>query len=241
MTLPPDPPTADAGLSEMPTALTPSDAPPPPTPYLKPGTMLAQFEIVERLGAGGFGVVYRARDTRLGRIVAVKLLPENFARDDERRERFRLEATAASALNHPNICTIHDFVEDAGCHFIVMELVEGRTLHDILGAGPLPAPKAIDLGIQIASALAEAHAAGILHRDIKGTNIVVTAKGQAKILDFGIAKRMTPGGGGDTTEDAGGLTGTGLSPNSRGGWWRSASVTATGVLPAKGRRPVTIS
>ena len=210
MTSPQDPPGPDTGLSEMATELTPSDAPPPPHPYLKPGTMLAQFEIVERLGAGGFGVVYRARDTRLGRIVAIKLLPENFARDAERRERFRLEATAASALNHPNICTIHDFVEHDGSHFLVMELVEGRTRHELLGSGPLPAPKAIDRGIQIASALAEAHAAGILHRDIKGTNIVVTSKGQAKILDFGIAKRMAAGGG-DTTEDARALTGTGTT------------------------------
>ena len=199
----------------MATELTPADAPPPEVPYLKPGTMLGHFEIVERLGAGGFGVVYRARDTRLGRTVAVKLLPENFARDAERRERFRLEATAASALNHPNICTIHDFAEDAGRHFIVMELIEGQTLRELLGAGPLPASKAIDVGIQVASALAEAHAAGILHRDIKSTNIAVTPKGQAKILDFGIAKRVSPQRGPETTEDAAsaavGLTATGTT------------------------------
>src|SRR5450755_4846980 len=219
MTSPPDSPDSpdasdgNTGLSEMPTALTPPGSVSPDSPYLKPGTMLAHFEIVERLGAGGFGVVYRARDTRLGRIVAVKLLPENFARDAERRERFRLEATAASALNHPNICTIHDFVEDGGSHFIVIELTEGKTLRDLLEARPLPASKAIDLGIQIASALAEAHAAGILHRDIKGTNIVVTPKGQAKILDFGIAKRISAAGGRDTTEVAGlgSLTGTGTT------------------------------
>ncbi|MEP6801879.1 MAG: protein kinase [Acidobacteriota bacterium] len=199
----------DPRLSETRAATTPSDNAPPPSVFLKPGTTLDHFEIVERLGSGGFGVVYRARDTRLGRTVAIKVLPEDFLRDDERRERFRLEATAASALNHPHICTIHDFVESEGCHFIVMELVEGRTLHDILADGPLPASKAIDLGTQIASALAEAHGAGILHRDIKGANIVVTAKGQAKILDFGIAKRMEPGG--DTTRDARSLTGTGMA------------------------------
>ena len=132
MSAPPDPPAFDSGLSEMPTALTPPDAAPPPTPYLKAGTTLDHFEIVERVGSGGFGVVYRARDTRLGRIVAIKVLPENFAKDTERRERFRLEATAASALNHANICTIHDFGEANGCHFIVMELLPGRTLRDLL-------------------------------------------------------------------------------------------------------------
>jgi dienelactone hydrolase len=196
---------ASAPLSELRTTTTPPEGfPPPATPFLKPGTMLGHFEIVERLGSGGFGVVYRARDTRLGRMVAIKLLPEDFARNAERRERFRLEATAASALNHPNICTVHDLVEAGGCHFIVMELVEGRTLHEILAAGPLPASTAIDLGMQIAVALADAHAAGILHRDIKGTNIVVTPKGRAKILDFGIAKRIGPDS--DTDPDAARLT-----------------------------------
>ena len=197
------------GATEMPTAATPPGSAPPPSPFLKPGTTLDHFEIVERLGSGGFGDVYRARDTRLGRIVAIKVLPDEFAQDTARRERFRLEATAASALNHPHICTIHEFGEANGRHFIVMELVEGRTLHDVLENGPLPAGQAIELGIQIASALAEAHAAGILHRDIKGTNIVVTPKGQAKILDFGIAKRI--GSGGDTTEDARSLTATGTA------------------------------
>jgi eukaryotic-like serine/threonine-protein kinase len=217
MTAPPDPPDPSpsrAGLTSSPTELTPAGTAPPESDFLKPGTRLAHFEITDRLGSGGFGVVYGARDTRLGRTVALKVLPESFARNAERRERFRLEAIAASALNHPNICTIHDFLEDpaAGCHFIVMEHVEGRTLHDLLESGPLPAEKAIDLGIQLASALAEAHAAGILHRDIKSTNIVVTPKGQAKILDFGIAKRVGhPHGGSDTTEDALGLTAAGAA------------------------------
>jgi eukaryotic-like serine/threonine-protein kinase len=186
--------------SETRTAATPPGSAPPPSPFLKPGTTLDHFEIVERLGSGGFGDVYRARDTRLGRMVAIKILPDEFAQDTARRERFRLEATAASALNHPHICTIHDFVEAQGRHLIVMELVEGRTLHDVLRAGPLPAAKAIDLAAQLASALAEAHAAGILHRDIKSTNIVVSSRGQAKILDFGIAKRIGAAntGGADT-------------------------------------------
>ncbi|HEY6147083.1 MAG TPA: serine/threonine-protein kinase, partial [Thermoanaerobaculia bacterium] len=158
--------------SELRTAATPPGSAPPESPFLKPGTALDHFEIVERLGSGGFGDVYRARDTRLGRMVAIKVLPDEFAQDTARRERFRLEAAAASALNHPHICTIHDFLEGQGRHFIVMELVEGRTLHDVLAAGPLPPAKAIDLASQLASALAEAHAAGILHRDIKSTNIV---------------------------------------------------------------------
>ncbi|HXM78347.1 MAG TPA: protein kinase [Thermoanaerobaculia bacterium] len=192
MGFPPEKQEGAPNLSELRTATPPPDSPRPSSPFFKPGTVLDHFEIVERLGSGGFGDVYRARDTRLGRTVAIKMLPEDFARDAERRERFRLEATAASALNHPHICTIHDFIEAEGRHLIVMELVEGRTLHEILAEGPLPASRAIDLAMQIASALAEAHAAGILHRDIKGTNIVVNAKGQAKILDFGIAKRIAP-------------------------------------------------
>ena len=192
MGLPPKKEEGASNLSELRTAATPPDSPPPSSPFFKPGTVLDHFEIVERLGSGGFGDVYRARDTRLGRTVAIKVLPEDFTRDPERRERFRLEAIAASALNHPHICTIHDFIEAEGRHLIVMELVEGRTLHEILAEGPLPASRAIALAMQIASALAEAHAAGILHRDIKGTNIVVNAKGQAKILDFGIAKRIVP-------------------------------------------------
>jgi eukaryotic-like serine/threonine-protein kinase len=210
MGYPPEKEEGAPNISELRTAATPPDSPRPSSPFFKPGTVLDHFEIVERLGSGGFGDVYRARDTRLGRTVAIKLLPEDFARDPDRRERFRLEATAASALNHPHICTIHDFIEAEGRHLIVMELVEGRTLHEILADGPLPASKAINLAMQIASALAEAHAAGILHRDIKGTNIVVSPKGQAKILDFGIAKRIAPESEVDQTVEQLTRTGTTL-------------------------------
>jgi dienelactone hydrolase/predicted Ser/Thr protein kinase len=157
------------------------------------GTTLDHFEILELLGAGGFGEVYRARDTRLERMVAIKVLPEEFARDVDRRERFRREATAASALNHPNICTVHDLVDVGGRHLIVMELVEGRTLHEILSKGPLPPPQVISIARQIATALAEAHGAGILHRDVKSGNIILTPRNEVKVLDFGLAKRLAPG------------------------------------------------
>ena len=161
-------------------------------PSLGIGETLDHFEILAMIGRGGFGEVYRARDTRLGRTVAIKVLPDAFARDVERLERFRREALAASALNHPNICTVHDFVEVAGRHFIVMELVDGRTLHETLAGGPLPVTNVVAISLQIADALGEAHRAGILHRDIKSNNIVLTPRGQVKVLDFGLAKRLAP-------------------------------------------------
>jgi len=157
------------------------------------GERLAHFELLDLLGAGGFGEVYRARDTRLGRTVAIKLLPEAFSRDAERRERFRREAIAASALNHPNICTVHDLVEAGGQFLIVMELVEGKTLHAALAGGPLPPADVLPIAIQVADALAEAHRAGILHRDVKCGNIALGPRGQAKVLDFGLAKIVGTG------------------------------------------------
>ena len=152
------------------------------------GTTVDHFEVLELLGAGGFGEVYRARDTRLGRMVAIKVLPAAFAKDAERRERFRREALAASALNHPNICTVHDLVEEDGRYFIVMELVEGKTLAATLKDGPLSLERLLPIALQVAEALGEAHRAGILHRDIKPGNIALTARGQVKVLDFGLAK-----------------------------------------------------
>jgi hypothetical protein len=152
------------------------------------GTTLDHFEVLELLGAGGFGEVYRARDTRLERMVAIKVLPEDFAQDAERRERFRREAIAASGLKHPNICTVYELVEANGRHLIVMELVEGKTLHALLANGPLPVGEALPIALQIADAIAAAHRAGILHRDIKSGNIALDDRGQVKVFDFGLAK-----------------------------------------------------
>ena len=152
------------------------------------GTRLGQYEIVSRIGAGGMGEVYRARDTRLGRNVAVKALSGEMSRDPLRLSRFEAEARSASALNHPNIVTIREIGRCAATPFIVMELVEGKTLRDVLYAGPLPVRKALNLAVQLADALAQAHGAGIVHRDLKPENVMVTRDGLVKILDFGLAK-----------------------------------------------------
>ena len=152
------------------------------------GVRLGQYEIVARLGAGGMGEVYRARDTRLGREVAVKALSGELSSDPQRLSRFQTEARSASALNHPNIVTIHEIGQSAATPFIVMELVDGKTLRELLYTGPLPVRKALNIAAQLADALAGAHGAGIVHRDVKPENVMVTREGFAKILDFGLAK-----------------------------------------------------
>ncbi|MGH9643734.1 MAG: serine/threonine-protein kinase, partial [Terriglobales bacterium] len=159
---------------------------------LTPGTKLGPYEIQSPLGAGGMGEVYRARDTRLGRDVALKILPESFARDADRLRRFEQEARAVAALNHPNILAIHDIGEVGGSPYIVSELLEGSSLRTELEQGAKPARKVSDYAAQIAQGLAAAHEKNIIHRDLKPENIFLTKDGRVKILDFGLAKQ-TPG------------------------------------------------
>ncbi len=180
----------------------PQDAPAPlrgEAVTLPPGSRFGAYEILSPLGAGGMGEVYRARDTRLGREVAIKILPGNLHSDRRRIERFEQEARSASALNHPNIVTIYELGEVDGTSYISMELVEGEAVRELLASGSIPLPKVIQIAAQIADGLAKAHSAGIVHRDLKPENVMVSRDGLVKILDFGVAK-LAPAPGAETLD-----------------------------------------
>jgi serine/threonine protein kinase/tetratricopeptide (TPR) repeat protein len=179
---------------------------------LSPGTRLGPYEILAPLGSGGMGEVYRARDAKLRRDVAIKVLPDNVSAEPDRVARFEREALAVAALSHPNILAIHDFGRDRGIQYAVTELLVGQTLRDVLRTGSLPPPKAIGFGLQIARALQAAHGGGIVHRDLKPENVFVAAGGHIKILDFGLAKAAPPGPG----DDEHGATETGVASTQAG-------------------------
>ena len=165
------------------------------------GKTISHYQILEKLGEGGMGVVYKARDTHLDRFVALKILPAEKVADSDRRLRFVQEAKAASALNHPHIITIYDIDEADGVHFIAMEYVDGKTLDQLIPRHGMRLNEALKVAVQMADALAAAHEAGIVHRDLKPRNLMVTEKGQVKVLDFGLAKltEKLPTGAEDAT------------------------------------------
>src|SRR5512135_3372317 len=158
---------------------------------LSPGTRLGPYEIQSAIGAGGMGEVYQAKDTRLGRSVAIKVLPAHVSADPDRRARFEREAKTIAGLNHPNICTLHDIGEADGTTYLVMELLAGETLGERLARGPVPLDQALSIASEIADALAAAHRQGVIHRDLKPANVMLTKSG-AKLLDFGLAKLKAP-------------------------------------------------
>jgi serine/threonine protein kinase len=160
---------------------------------LQPGHRLAHYEILEPIGRGGMGEVYRARDGKLGRDVAIKILPEEFAQDTERLRRFQREAKVLASLNHPTIASIHGLEESGGTHGLVLELVEGQTLAERISRRPIPVDEAVEIAGKIAEALEEAHARGIVHRDLKPANVMLTPDGKLKVLDFGLAKTFAEG------------------------------------------------
>src|SRR5215471_7402835 len=159
---------------------------------LTPGKTLSHYRLLEEIGRGGMGVVYRALDTKLDREVALKVLPAEATADPDRLERFRREAKAVAALNHPGIVTIYSVEEADGVHFLTMELVEGGTLNEVIPEEGLPLERIFQVTIPLAEALAAAHERGIVHRDLKPSNIIVTGDGRLKVLDFGLAKLLSP-------------------------------------------------
>ena len=159
------------------------------------GQVVSHYRVIEQIGAGGMGVVYRAEDTRLGRPLVLKFLPAALSRDPMALERFEREAKAASSMNHPGICTVYDIGEFEGQQYIAMEYLEGQPLDRFIGHKPLPLSVMLDLGVQITDAIELAHTQGILHRDIKPANIFITRRGHAKVLDFGLAKLAADGSG----------------------------------------------